>query len=285
MRGRAGMHVNSGSSRAGLHRGPPRRAGVGARVERRPRTSRRASGGRRSGTASSSTTTRTRRTGPRLGVLGAAAAGRARLDAARPGTRSPLRPGRLHGGDRAGALRPARRSVRGDGRAVGFPRPPARLAARQEAGAWATLRGRRTIRKRRASRRVSSLRGGGASREDAARGGGAIARPAGVALAGLERWKARHPEAAEAPGDPDDVLVDSMRGRWSTWTRIRVNLRHVPRGGPAPAGSPRPRLQPLVDLVGCRPAARSAPGDARQAPPACSEDILCASLTSVAFGG
>jgi bifunctional non-homologous end joining protein LigD len=24
------------------------------------------------------------------------------------------------------------------------------------------------------------------------------------------------------------VLVDSMRGQSSTWTRIRVNLRHVP---------------------------------------------------------
>lgn len=47
------------------------------------------------------------------------------------------------------------------------------------------------------------------------------------ALAGLERWKARHPEAA-AHLEPADVLVDAMRGRWSTWTRIRVNLRHVP---------------------------------------------------------
>jgi DNA ligase D-like protein (predicted polymerase) len=47
------------------------------------------------------------------------------------------------------------------------------------------------------------------------------------ALAGLERWKARHPEAAQHL-DPADVLVDSMRGRSSTWTRIRVNLQHVP---------------------------------------------------------
>jgi bifunctional non-homologous end joining protein LigD len=48
-----------------------------------------------------------------------------------------------------------------------------------------------------------------------------------AALAGLERWKARHPAAA-AILSADDVLVDSMRGRSSTWTRIRVNLRHVP---------------------------------------------------------
>jgi DNA ligase D-like protein (predicted polymerase) len=48
-----------------------------------------------------------------------------------------------------------------------------------------------------------------------------------AALEGLERWKARHPDVA-ARLAVDDVLVDSMRGRSSTWTRIRVNLRHVP---------------------------------------------------------
>jgi bifunctional non-homologous end joining protein LigD len=47
------------------------------------------------------------------------------------------------------------------------------------------------------------------------------------ALAGLERWKARHPEAASLL-EPADILVDSMRGRSSTWTRVRLNLRHVP---------------------------------------------------------
>ena len=47
------------------------------------------------------------------------------------------------------------------------------------------------------------------------------------ALAGLERWKAKYPAAAGLLA-PDDVLVDSMRGRFSTWTRIRINLRHVP---------------------------------------------------------
>ena len=48
-----------------------------------------------------------------------------------------------------------------------------------------------------------------------------------AALAGLERWKSKHPQAAGFLA-VDDVLVDSMRGRSSTWTRIRVNLRHVP---------------------------------------------------------
>jgi bifunctional non-homologous end joining protein LigD len=47
------------------------------------------------------------------------------------------------------------------------------------------------------------------------------------ALAGLERWKARHAEAA-AHLEAADVLVDAMRGRFRTWTRIRVNLQHVP---------------------------------------------------------
>src|SRR5947207_5296558 len=57
------------------------------------------------------------------------------------------------------------------------------------------------------------------------------------ALAGLLRWKARHPAVA-AQLQVDDVLVDSMRGRSSTWTRIRVNLRHEPEGE-------RPAEEPL----------------------------------------
>jgi hypothetical protein len=47
------------------------------------------------------------------------------------------------------------------------------------------------------------------------------------ALAGLERWKERHAAAADRL-EPADVLVDAMRGRFTTWTRIRVNLRNVP---------------------------------------------------------
>ena len=47
------------------------------------------------------------------------------------------------------------------------------------------------------------------------------------ALAGFDRWKERHARAA-AHLQPADVLVDSMRGRYTTWTRIRVNLQHVP---------------------------------------------------------
>ena len=47
------------------------------------------------------------------------------------------------------------------------------------------------------------------------------------ALAGVERWKSRHPETASYL-QPADVLVDAMRGRFRTWTRVRINLQNVP---------------------------------------------------------
>jgi hypothetical protein len=64
-----------------------------------------------------------------------------------------------------------------------------------------------------------------------------------AALAGLERWKTRHPDAA-AHLAIDDVLVDSMRGRSSTWTRVRVNLRHVPEATRPPQETPDPDDDP-----------------------------------------
>jgi len=63
------------------------------------------------------------------------------------------------------------------------------------------------------------------------------------ALAGLERWKARHPEAARHLA-VDDVLVDAMRGRFSTWTRIRLNLRHIPESERPPQETPDPDAPP-----------------------------------------
>jgi len=57
------------------------------------------------------------------------------------------------------------------------------------------------------------------------------------AMAGLERWKARYPSVWPRL-EPADVLVDSMRGRSSSWYRIRVNLRHVPE-------AERPPQEPL----------------------------------------
>ena len=64
-----------------------------------------------------------------------------------------------------------------------------------------------------------------------------------AALAGLERWKARHPAAAGKLA-VDDVLVDAMRGRSSTWTRIRVNLRRVPEAERPPQETPDPDDDP-----------------------------------------
>jgi bifunctional non-homologous end joining protein LigD len=63
------------------------------------------------------------------------------------------------------------------------------------------------------------------------------------ALAGLARWRARHPDASSHLTD-EDVLVDAMRGRHTTWTRIRVNLRHVPDEQRPPAEPPDPDYDP-----------------------------------------
>jgi hypothetical protein len=69
------------------------------------------------------------------------------------------------------------------------------------------------------------------------------------AMAGLERWKARHPGVWPRL-EPADVLVDAMRGRSSVWYRIRLNLQHVPE-------AERPPQEPLeVDYdpwAGLRP--------------------------------
>jgi bifunctional non-homologous end joining protein LigD len=76
------------------------------------------------------------------------------------------------------------------------------------------------------------------------------------AMAGLDRWKQRHPQAAELL-EPADILVDAMRGRSSTWTRIRLNLRHVPEAD-------RPEQEALeVDYDpwdGATPPPRRSPG-------------------------
>jgi bifunctional non-homologous end joining protein LigD len=63
------------------------------------------------------------------------------------------------------------------------------------------------------------------------------------ALAGLGRWRERHPEASSYLED-EDVLVDTMRGRFTTWTRIRVNLRRVPPDQRPPEEPPDPDYDP-----------------------------------------
>jgi bifunctional non-homologous end joining protein LigD len=68
-----------------------------------------------------------------------------------------------------------------------------------------------------------------------------------AALAGLERWKEKYPEVAKLLA-VDDVLIDSMRGRSSTWTRIRINLRHVPEAIRPPQETPDPDDDPTREF-------------------------------------
>jgi bifunctional non-homologous end joining protein LigD len=67
------------------------------------------------------------------------------------------------------------------------------------------------------------------------------------ALAGLHRWRARHPEASAHVRDPEDVLVDAMRGRYKVWWRIRVNLRNVPVQQRPSAEPPDPDYDPWTE--------------------------------------
>jgi hypothetical protein len=68
-----------------------------------------------------------------------------------------------------------------------------------------------------------------------------------AALEGLERWKRKYAEAAKHLA-VDDVLVDSMRGQFSTWTRIRVNLRNVPEDMRPPQETPDPDDDPTREF-------------------------------------
>src|SRR5262245_29270409 len=78
-----------------------------------------------------------------------------------------------------------------------------------------------------------------------------------AALAGLERWKYKYPEVAELLA-VDDVLVDSMRGRSSIWTRIRVNLRHVPEALRPSQETPDPDDDPTREWRSWRAAKKNA---------------------------
>ena len=83
-----------------------------------------------------------------------------------------------------------------------------------------------------------------------------------AAREGLQRWKVRHPEAA-ALLEVDDILVDRMRGRSATWTRIRVNLRHVPEASRPQQETPDPDEDPTREW---KDATRS-PADAAKPDP------------------
>jgi hypothetical protein len=77
-----------------------------------------------------------------------------------------------------------------------------------------------------------------------------------AALAGLERWRNKHPEAAKLLA-ADDVLVDSMRGRSSSWTRIRINLRHVPEELRPLQDTPDPDDDPIREWRNMRASKKS----------------------------
>ena len=142
----------------------------------------------------------------------------------------------------------ARRSPRRDRRRRGLARAAARArrarrggGPRRRAVAAALRKGEREA-PRVAPSRAKRAREEEAAREDAAHHGRQLARQEG---------RARRARALEgAPPDVaeklavDDVLVDSMRGRSSTWTRIRVNLRHVPEAIRPPQETPDPDDDP-----------------------------------------
>ena len=64
-----------------------------------------------------------------------------------------------------------------------------------------------------------------------------------AAMAGLDRWRAAHPDAASLLAE-DDVLVDRMRGTAYVWYRIRLNLRHVPEAERPAQATPDPDEDP-----------------------------------------
>jgi DNA ligase D-like protein (predicted polymerase) len=72
------------------------------------------------------------------------------------------------------------------------------------------------------------------------------------ALAGLDRWRARHPEAAAHVRDPEDLLIDAMRGRYKVWWRVRVNLRNVPEQMRPTAEPPDPDYDPWDEFRDAR---------------------------------
>ena len=246
------MHVNVRiEPRWTLHRGAARGAGAVAR-DRAARAGARDLEVVEGGAPRRLPRLQPERQGPHhlLGLLGAPAARRARLDAARLGRGAGLRAGRLHRADGAGALRRASAiRTRRWTQAPGSLEALLELAARDEAAGLGDAPWPPHFRKMEGEApRVAPSRAQGRRAKKPPRAKMPLITIANspskdAALAGLERWKARHPEAA-AQLAVDDVLVDSMRGRSSTWTRIRVNLRHVPEAQRPPQETPDPDDDP-----------------------------------------
>ena len=166
-----------------------------------------------------------------------AASRRARLGAADLGRDRRLQSGRFHAEDHAGVVQGQRRSPRGDRHASGFaggaPRAVSETgkgrARRCAVAAAIPEDARRTDARAAVSRPQDRPSPASPSRRVSKHPLIEVARSTkkDEALAQLEAWKEEHPKVV-ALLEPADVLVDSMRGRSSTWTRIRINLQHVP---------------------------------------------------------
>ena len=190
-----------------------------------------------------------------LGLFGPAAARRARVGAADAGTRSPD----CEPADFTVLTMPARFAAIGDPHAgmdaaAGSLEQLLELAARDEASGlgdapwpphYQKMEGEAPrvapSRAKEASRR--QRRRPRAAREDAARDRRQLARARTTRSPASSAGRQRHPDAA-AHLAVDDVLVDAMRGRSSTWTRIRVNLRNVPEAIRPPQETPDPDDDP-----------------------------------------
>jgi DNA ligase D-like protein (predicted polymerase) len=210
--------------------------------------SRRRSGGRKSVTGLPRLQPERQGSHDMLGVFHSATSRRARLGAARVGGDRRLQPRGFYGADDAEAIQGHRRPARRDGRTRRLARRAARSRGSRRGG-WPRRRtvaaalpenGRRSPTRR-------AVQGEGRDQTSAhtqdALTDGANSPNKEAALAGLDRWKAKHPDAASHLA-VDDVLIDSMRGRSSTWTRIRVNLRHVPEDIRPPQETPDPDDDP-----------------------------------------
>ena len=243
------------STRCAARRSRSRARSSGARPTSRP-----ASGGRRSATASSSTTTRTRRTAPWPRPTRCGPTPDARVS-------MPLDWDEVADCDPAAftlVTVPALFAERGDASARDRRRGRlARAAPRALRGAGGGGPGRRAVAaalreagRRAAARRAVAARRPGRRRNE--RAAGANRRSRSSSSRTPSRRTTRSPASSAGrratprprrASQPDDVLVDAMRGRSSTWTRIRVNLRHVPEERAPAAGAARSRLRPVATRV------------------------------------
>ena len=156
------------------------------------------------------------------------------------------RPGRRTTASRRASRRESCRHASA-GRRPTTTRPRPRRSARRHGRRWSAASPGRPRSARRSRARSPRRRAAVARRSRSSRS--PVPRSKDDALAGLERWRARWPVAAAAL-EPADVLVDSMRGRSTTWTRIRVNLTHVAEAERPPQEALDPDYDPTTEWLG-----------------------------------